>query len=483
MPSLRRSGQRWARRVGRRVTREHLRWTVRVRTTVIAGFLAVGIAAWLRGALESLVPGCVVAGASALMNLLAARRVEQWQGIPSMLVWTGIGDAALITLAVAATGGTASPFLLVYVVQVLTTALVVDAALGAVLGGTSIAMLGGVAWWAAPPPGVTLAAPAASDRFVWLASLAVTLLFLVFVGGVLTRRVRKSERALAGTHRRLMRSLRRLTGAHASLQNAYARLARAEAELVETDRAKTLQLLVAGLAHELGNPLTVLTGNVEPLVEAVRAYERALAICGTLVDEAPKLRAVLADAAEARRETPLLLANCAEATSRASLLLGQLRDFGRGGKATVRRPAALAPALVRTLGLVRYRLPPGVTVHESYADLPDVVCVPAEIDQVLTNLLLNAIDALAPGGNLTLALERDAASARIVVRDDGGGIPPDVLPHVFEPFVTTKEAGRGTGLGLAISHAIVVRHGGRIEVATAVGAGATFTVHLPLAAT
>ena len=146
----------------------------------------------------------------------------------------------------------------------------------------------------------------------------------------------------------------------------------------------------------------------------------------------------LAEAAEARRETPLLLANCAEATSRATALLAQLRDFGRGGRGTVRRPAPLAPSLAGTLGLLRYRLPRGVTVHESYADVPDVVCVPAEINQVLINLMMNAIDALAPGGNLWLGLDRDGADVRIVVRDDGAGIAAEVLPHVFEPFVTTK---------------------------------------------
>jgi signal transduction histidine kinase len=175
-----------------------------------------------------------------------------------------------------------------------------------------------------------------------------------------------------------------------------------------------------------------------------------------------------------------LLANCAEATSRATALLAQLRDFGRGGRGTVRRPAPLAPSLAGTLGLLRYRLPRGITVHESYADVPDVVCVLAEINQVLINLMMNAIDALAPGGNLWLGLDRDGADVRIVVRDDGAGIAAEVLPHVFEPFVTTKEAGRGTGLGLAISQAIVARHGGRIEVATASGAGTTFTVRLPV---
>ena len=484
--SVVRSPRRVWRRESRRPSREGLRWAVRVRGTVIALFLVVAVAAFWTGVFPSLGPALGGATAGTIMNLAAARRVARWERIPSMLLWTGAGDASIITYVVMATGGTASPILFLYVVQVLTTALVVDVVLGAVVGVVSVVLLTAAVLGHAPPVGsFRFEAGLRPDHLVWLASLGLTLLFLVFLGGYLTRRLARSERQLTGTHRRLSRSLRRLTETHASLRDAYGRLARAEAGLIETDRTKTLQLLVAGLAHELGNPLTVLAGNVEPLAEAVAAYERALAACADLADTVPgaaaaPARAALGGAAEARRETPPLLANCAEATRRAVSLLGQLRDFGRGGRGTVRRLAPLAPGLAGTLALVRYRLPAGVTVHESYADVPDVACVPAELNQVFINLLMNAIDALAPGGNLWLGIGHDDAEVHISVRDDGAGIAADVLPHIFEPFVTTKEAGRGTGLGLAISQAIVARHGGGIEVETAVGRGTTFTVRLPV---
>ncbi|MCC6763687.1 MAG: HAMP domain-containing histidine kinase [Deltaproteobacteria bacterium] len=476
--------RRHARRARVRVTRDRLRWSVRVRATVIVVFLAVAVAGWLRGVLPALGPALVAAVVGGVMNRLAAGRIARWERIPQMLAWTGVGDAVLITYVVARTGGTASPFLFLYVVQVLTTAIVVDVGLGAAMGAMSLALLA-VASLAGPAGLGDAGRPvAAAETAVRLASLGTTLLLLVLVGGVLTRRLIKNERDLAGTHRRLARSLRRVTATHASLRDAYDRLARAEAGLVETDRMKTLQLLVAGMAHELGNPLAVLAGTIEPLTEAVRAYERALATCalGGLAGVPPAAAsAALADAAEARRETPLLLANCAEATSRATGLLAQLRDFGRGGKGTVRRAAPLAPGLVATLALLRYRVPPGVTVHEDYADVPPVVCVPAEINQVVINLLMNALDALASGGNLWLALARDGGDVCVVVRDDGGGIAADLLPSVFDPFVTTKESGRGSGLGLAISRAIVARHGGRIEVASACGQGTAVTVRLPAA--
>lgn len=121
-----------------------------------------------------------------------------------------------------------------------------------------------------------------------------------------------------------------------------------------------------------------------------------------------------------------------------------------------------------------------MTVQEAYDDVPPVACVPAELNQVFINLLMNAIDALAPGGHLWLTLDRDGDYARVAVRDDGCGIDPAILPHIFEPFVTSKQSGRGTGLGLAISHSIVARHGGSIEAERAPGGGSVFTVRLPL---
>lgn len=495
--SLRRTGRsapqsilRRLRRLGRRESRranaERLRWAMRVRGGVIVLFLAVALVAFAIGVLPSLGPALVASAAGAVMNLAAARRVARWQRIPSMLIWTGLGDAALITYVVAVTGGTASPFLLLYVMQVLTAALLVDVLVGASVGAISVLFLAGVVVLGDPTRASrAFGTGVAPDRVVWLLSLGLTLVVLVFLGGHLTRRLAQSERRLAGTHRRLARSLARLTAAHAELQAAYERLRRAETQLVTTDRMRTMQVLVAGLAHELGNPLTVLAGNVAPLAEVVASYERMVAACASCVDAAPptvaaSARRALADGAEARREAAALLANCDEATRRAVGLLAQLRDFGRGGRGTVRRLAPVAPGLLSTLALVRHRLPPRVTVHESYADVPDVVCVPAELNQVFINVLMNAIDALPAGGNLWLTLDVDAGSVRLRVRDDGPGIAPEVLPRVFEPFVTTKETGHGTGLGLAISQTIVARHRGTIAAVNAEGGGAVVTVRLPI---
>lgn len=115
-------------------------------------------------------------------------------------------------------------------------------------------------------------------------------------------------------------------------------------------------------------------------------------------------------------------------------------------------------------------------------NLPRVRCDPAQLEQVLLALVINAIEAMPRGGNLWLRSRAvaGASAVELQVRDDGPGIPPDLLPHLFEPFFTTKEGGHGVGLGLAISHSIIERHRGHIEVASESGRGTTFTITLPL---
>jgi two-component system NtrC family sensor kinase len=139
----------------------------------------------------------------------------------------------------------------------------------------------------------------------------------------------------------------------------------------------------------------------------------------------------------------------------------------------------------RSVRLVQHQLElSGIHLQLHLApDLPLVQCDASQIEQVLLALVMNAIDAMPQGGNLwlTTAFCKDDANVnvQIIVRDDGAGISPEILPRLFEPFLTTKEIGRGVGLGLAISRSILERHSGNIEVQSEVGRGTTFTVTLP----
>src|SRR5206468_605348 len=134
-----------------------------------------------------------------------------------------------------------------------------------------------------------------------------------------------------------------------------------------------------------------------------------------------------------------------------------------------------------SLELLRHLLKQNVTVDKKYGDVGRVRGHAGQVNQVFMNLLTNAAQALSGKTNATITIETvgDADAVEVKIRDNGAGIPPDVLPRIWDPFFTTKDVGEGTGLGLSIVHELVERHGGTIECHTTVGAGTTFTVKLP----
>jgi len=149
------------------------------------------------------------------------------------------------------------------------------------------------------------------------------------------------------------------------------------------------------------------------------------------------------------------------------------------------QPGDLNQVVERALRLVQHQLDLATIQVNLQLDpaLPPVQCDAAQIEQVLLALIMNALDAMPQGGNLWLTTRVDPEQSleQIVVRDDGSGIPPEILPHIFEPFLTTKEAGHGVGLGLAISRSILERHHGTIAVESEPGRGTTFKISLPCA--
>jgi len=160
-------------------------------------------------------------------------------------------------------------------------------------------------------------------------------------------------------------------------------------------------------------------------------------------------------------------------------IVGNLKDFSRLDRSKV-TSFNLNDGLTSSLGLARHMLK-SVNVTRRFGEIPAITCAPSQINQVFLNLITNAAQALAPAnGEITLTTRPDKGGVAVEVADNGKGIPPEVLPKIFDPFYTTKEAGKGTGLGLSISYKIVEQHGGRIEVDSEVGKGTKFTVWLPL---
>ena len=238
-------------------------------------------------------------------------------------------------------------------------------------------------------------------------------------------------------------------------------LNRAHDHVMHVEKMASIGKMAAVVAHEVNNPLSGILTYAKLLRKWV----------GTGSIEHEK-----------REEAMECLELIASESRRCGDLIKNLLTLSRTAPMNV-QSTDLHTVIDRCLLLVRPQLEQGgVEVQLKFAeDLPRVPCDPAQIEQVLLILIMNAKDAMPRGGNLWIEARPNNAerAIEIQVRDDGAGIAPEVLAHIFEPFVTTKERGHSVGLGLAISRGIVERHKGHIEVESVLGRGTAFTITLP----
>ena len=292
----------------------------------------------------------------------------------------------------------------------------------------------------------------------------------------------------------LRRRTEQLTAANEQLRQANERLKEAQSRLVHSEKLAALGTLAAGIAHEINNPLGFATSNaavlerdVTALVKVLDLYEQGKAALS------PELAARIEVESEAA-DLPYVRAHIAGAAQavgrglrRVAQIVKDLRGFAqvdRGDVVALDVNASLDQCLsLLSDHLHRLR----VQVVRDFAPLPPLECRGAAVNQVLLNLVMNALQAVEdggkPAGRIKVSTRAEGGGREVVVEigDDGCGIPQDVLPRIFDPFFTTKSVGRGTGLGLSFSHGIVSDHGGRIEVESVFGLGSSFRVTLPTA--
>lgn len=173
--------------------------------------------------------------------------------------------------------------------------------------------------------------------------------------------------------------------------------------------------------------------------------------------------------------------NINTAVDRVAKIIFALKSFSRFGGVQVWRESDLAEGLETVLTIYQNQIKHGTELIREFEALPPVRCLPDEINQVWTNLIQNALQAMDHKGTLTISLRREGEDALVAISDTGCGMPPELQARIFDPFFTTKAAGEGTGLGLDIVRKIVEKHRGRITVDSEIGRGSTFTVHLPIA--
>jgi signal transduction histidine kinase len=485
-------------RIATRLSPERLLWAVWVRWLVIAGFLTLAVVAHGFGSFASLGPIVVAAILGGALNALNGWSVQHGRYLLAVSAVAIPMDHVFITYLVVNGGGARSPFLMLYLVQVLATAMLVDTRVAA--GSAVLAIL---LWYAgvslqaagylhASPLFVQGAAPAGEALYqgIWAAFLLYCLALLVYLGGYISERLRSSERDLADKNRRLEEALASVRAAHQELSGAYERLKQTEAHLIQSEKMRSLGELVAGIAHELNNPISFVSANVEHL----RTYTERLRQALDAYARVPLPAEVHAQAAALRRELridqvladlPGLLDDCEEGARRTKQIVNGLRSFSRSDEHDRWRPTDLHHGIESTLGLLASRLKDHIAVHRDFGVLPEVECVPGQMNQVFMNLLANAADALGTRpGNIWITTRPVSDGPRpevtIAIRDDGPGIPTQLQSRIFEPFFSTKEVGQGTGLGLSVSYGIIQRHRGTLTIESSPGAGATFTITLPV---
>ncbi|MBP5955261.1 hybrid sensor histidine kinase/response regulator [Pseudomonas anatoliensis] len=261
-----------------------------------------------------------------------------------------------------------------------------------------------------------------------------------------------------------------------------------ESQLVQSEKLASLGQLAAGVAHEINNPIGFISSNLgsldgyfQQLLSMLDAYQAA----GQTLPPEPaaqlqKLRKEL-ELDFLLEDIPVLIRESKEGIGRVSQIVKDLKDFSRVDTQQQWQWANLQQGIESTLNIVASELKYKADVVKEYQNLPDIECLPSQINQVIMNLVVNAVQAMGPErGVITLRTGLQGETAWIEVADNGSGIAPETLQKIFDPFFTTKPVGQGTGLGLSLSYGIVKKHGGDISVRSELGAGTTFRVLLPL---
>ncbi|WP_131827245.1 sensor histidine kinase [Moorena producens] len=278
-------------------------------------------------------------------------------------------------------------------------------------------------------------------------------------------------------------------------------LQQTEIQLIQNEKMSSLGTMVAGIAHEMNNPINFIYGNlffasdyIEDLLSLVELYQQYY----PNPDPEIKNRLEEIDLEFLAQDLPKIIASMKGGAERIREIVLSMRNFSRLDEAEI-KPVNIHEGIDNTLVLLSNRLKPGIEVIKQYGDLPVVDCYPAQLNQVFLSILENALDAIeqdatehkaiehksvesCPSPVFTIRIQTELVDQNwVVIRiaDNGPGIAAAIKDRIFDPFFTTKDPGQGTGLGLAITYQIITQHRGKIEVASEPGQGAEFVISLP----
>jgi two-component system NtrC family sensor kinase len=259
----------------------------------------------------------------------------------------------------------------------------------------------------------------------------------------------------------------RLAEANRGLEEANRKLKETQTHLVHTEKMASLGQLVAGIAHEINNPLAFVLNNLFTIEGQIARLSGEI---GPAAPEASRKRLAKVQAR---------LGDMREGLERVKELIADLRTFSRLDEGTF-QTVDIHASIDSVLRFLRHKLKDRIQIEKKYGPVGALTCYAGQLNQVLMNVLANAADAIDGSGKITIATRTQDGMFCISVRDTGAGIPEAIRERIFEPFFTTKPPGHGTGLGLAISYGIVKAHCGQIEVKSPKEGGAEFIIKIPL---
>ena len=310
---------------------------------------------------------------------------------------------------------------------------------------------------------------------------------------ILEQKVKERTREIEGKNEELRKQQGELKIVNDILENQKQELQRTlenlkltQAQLVQSEKMASLGQLVAGIAHEINNPVNYISAGVDSLsnnLEEIRqVLERYHKINIDNVKE--KLKEIenlkrKIEYRESLREINKLLDSIRNGTKRTAEIVRGLRTFSHLDEETLKM-TDIHEGIDSTLILLHNRYMNRIEIIKNYGDIPLIECNPGQLNQVFMNILSNAVDSIEDKGRITINTGIIREKVHISIKDNGKGITENSLKRIFDPFYTTKEVGKGTGLGLSISQSIIEKHKGKIEVMSKPGKGTVFIIILPI---
>jgi PAS domain S-box-containing protein len=260
-------------------------------------------------------------------------------------------------------------------------------------------------------------------------------------------------------------------------------------QLLQSEKMASIGQLAAGVAHEINNPVGFVNSNLGSLKKYADTLFSLLNTYDEVFQEMPNTPEMIKRLANIKKNADIeflledvndLLLESLDGLKRVKDIVQSLKDFSHVGESEW-NVADLHEGLNSTLNIVNNELKYKADIVKAYGDIPQIMCLASQLNQVFMNILVNAGHAIEGRGVITITTGVQGDMVFVSIADTGKGVAPEHLNRLFDPFFTTKPIGQGTGLGLSLSYGIVAKHKGRIEVESEVGKGTCFTIFIPVA--